>query len=54
MLEWSLLYGKGKEAEIVATTIQTIVRDGKGYETNAFKTLVARIAEKAQYRTYPS
>lgn len=46
MLEWSLLYGKGKEAEIVATTIQTIVRDGKGYETNAFKTLVARIAEK--------
>ncbi len=46
MLEWSLLYGKGKEAEIIATMIQVFLKDGKGYETNAFKTLVARIAEK--------
>lgn len=46
MLEWSLLYRKGAEAEIIAASVQAIVRDGKGYETNAFKGFVARVVEK--------
>lgn len=50
MLEWSLLYGKGKEAEIVATAIQVIVRDGKGYETDAFKGFAAKAVEKGVIR----
>ncbi|MBI5236393.1 MAG: hypothetical protein HY886_09125 [Deltaproteobacteria bacterium] len=46
MLEWSLLYAKAKEAEIIATTVQAVLKDGKGYETNAFKGLAAKLVEK--------
>lgn len=47
MLEWNSLYRKSKEAETIAAFIQTLVQDGKGFESHVLKGFVAKLSEKA-------
>ncbi|MBI5874791.1 MAG: HAMP domain-containing protein, partial [Deltaproteobacteria bacterium] len=46
ILEWSALYRKGKEAEVIAMFIQAVAHDDKGFEGNSLKGFISKLSEK--------
>ena len=50
MLEWSALFRKAKEAEVIAAVVQTFVQDRQGAEAKGFRDFVKSIMEKGIIR----